>query len=163
MIILAYLALWSKPRAQPPGLPRALGAVPARASDRAAKFEPLPEARKGTNPSLELGFLHSSLDSSPVRASNGAIRGCARIEPRFEARGFAVHTTSAGRLQDMLSETEVRVAVGYNVERRAGLGGCISFLRIHTRATVAREPSPAAHRDFNTTLSIAVIRYYHRW
>ena len=27
------------------------------------------------------------------------------------------HHTSAGRLQDMLSETEVRVAVGYNVER----------------------------------------------
>ena len=27
------------------------------------------------------------------------------------------HHTSAGRLQDMLSGTEVRVAVGYNVER----------------------------------------------
>ena len=27
------------------------------------------------------------------------------------------HHTSAGRLQNMLSETEVRVAVGYNVER----------------------------------------------
>ena len=44
----------------------------------------------------------------------------------------------------MLSETEVGVAVGYNVERpvTAGLGGCISFLRIRTRPTVARDPSP---------------------
>ena len=27
---------------------------------------------------------------------------------------------------------------------------------------MAREPSPAAYRGFNTTLSIAVIRYSHR-
>ena len=43
----------------------------------------------------------------------------------LEAHSFAAlaygkrrrHHTSAGRLQSMLSETEVRVAVGYNVER----------------------------------------------
>ena len=58
----------------------------------------------------------------------------------------------------MLSETEVRVGCSSRVQRQAaGLGGCISFLRIRTRATVAREPSPAVYRGVSTMLSIAVI------
>ena len=38
----------------------------------------------------------------------------------FSVRAYSKrrrHHTSAGRQQSMLSETEVRVAVGYNVER----------------------------------------------
>ena len=51
------------------------------------------------------------------------------------------HHTSAGRLRGMLFRDRSRG--GSRVQRRAaGLGGCISFLRIRTRPTVARDPSP---------------------
>ena len=71
------------------------------------------------------------------------------------------HHTSAGRLRGMLFRDRSRG--GSRVQRRAaGLGGCISFLRIRTRPTVAREPSPAVYRAVNTTLSIAVTSRGHR-
>ena len=71
------------------------------------------------------------------------------------------HHTSAGRLTGHAFRDRSRA--GSRVQRRAaGLGGCISFVRIRTRATVAREPSPAAYRGVNTMLSITLLLRYHR-
>ena len=53
-------------------------------------------------------------------ASVLTVHVCATIFHSFAALAYSKrrrHHTSAGRLQNMLSETEVRVAVGYNVER----------------------------------------------